>query len=115
MVATGISSVMDVSTAFIRSDVDGAIEVVVNFGPLSGREATLAEVDRLGRRLLATADRVTAHAIRSHDMSDDRETIVHQVVVEAVAPSDCAEELRDICEAWAVECATERSVTPRGY
>lgn len=103
---------MDVATAFIRSATDGAIEIVVNFGPLSGREATLAEVDRLARRLLVTAERVNAQAIRSHDMSDDRETIVHQVVVEAVAATSDADALRDTCETWATECAAERSITP---
>jgi hypothetical protein len=103
---------MDPTTAFIRSDADGAIEIVVNFGPLSGREATLAEVDRLARRLLATAEHVQVHAVRSHDMSPHSESIVHQVVVDAVAATDEAEGLRDVCETWAAECAAERSLEP---
>jgi hypothetical protein len=101
---------MDQTTAFVRSDTDGEIEIVVNFGPLSGREATQAEVDRLARRLLATAEEVRVHAVRTHDMSRTSESIVHQVVVEADG-SD-AETLRLVCEAWAVECADERSVAP---
>lgn len=103
---------MDLTTAFVRSSGDEAVEVVVNFGPLSGREATLAEVDRLGRQLLAVARSVRVHAVRTHDMAPDRETIVHQVVAEADASPDRAEQLRDICEAWAVDCAEERSVSP---
>jgi hypothetical protein len=103
---------MDLTTAFIRSNADGTIEIVVNFGPLSGREATLAEVDRLARRLLATAEDVQVHAVRSHDVSAYSESIVHQVVVEARAPAAEAPGLRDVCERWAAECASERSLEP---
>ena len=105
---------MDPTTAFIRSGAPGAIEIVVNFGPLSGREATQAEVDRLARRLLATAGEVRVHAVRTHDMSETSESIVHQVVVEAVAAAGDAEALRDVCETWAAECAAERSLDPVG-
>ena len=103
---------MDETTAFIRSASDGAIEIVVNFGPLSGREATLAEVDRLARRLLAMLDDVRVHAVRTHDVSKVSESIVHQVVVEAPAPAATADALRDVCEEWAADCAAERSVEP---
>jgi len=103
---------MDVTTAFVRSREGEAIEVVVNFGPLSGREATLAEVDRLARRLLAVASEVRVHAVRTHDMGPDRETIIHQVVAEAKAAAEQADAVRDLCEAWAVECAEERSLAP---
>jgi hypothetical protein len=105
---------MELTTAFIRSDADGAIEIVVNFGLLTGREATLAEVDRLARRLLATAEHVRADAVRSHDMSPYNETIVHQVAVEAVAASSDAEVLRQACEEWAADCAAERTLEPLG-
>lgn len=111
----GYTEAMNQAIAFLRSDAPGAVEVVVNFGPLSGREATLAEVDRLARRLLATvAAQVRVHAVRTHDVRPDTETIVHQVVVEADAPSLGAEALREICEAWATDCADERSVDPLG-
>ena len=103
---------MDPTIAFLRSQADGAIEIVVNFGPLAGREATQAEVDRLARRLLTAATHVQAHAVRTHDMSTESETIVHQVVVEARAPASEAAGMRDLCEAWAAECAAERSLKP---
>ena len=106
---------MDLTTAFVRSAVDGAIELVVNFGPLSGREATQAEVDRLARRLLEVAEHVRVDAVRSHDMGPETESIVHQVVVEAVAAPHAAGALRDLCEAWAVDCAAERSLEPLGH
>ncbi len=105
---------MDLTTAFVRSDTEGALEIVVNFGPLSGREATLAEVDRLARRLLATLEDVRVHAIRTHDVNPLSETIIHQVVVEAAAPAGAAA-LRDTCETWAAECAAERSVEPLDF
>ena len=103
---------MDLTTAFVRSTADGRVDVVVNFGPLSGREATQAEVDRLARRLLTVVGDVRVHAVRTHDMGPDRETIVHQVVVEAEASADRAEAVREICEDWALDCAEERSLSP---
>ena len=103
---------MDLTTAFVRTVTDGTVEVVVNFGPLSGREATQAEVDRLARRLLTVAAGVRVHAVRTHDMGPDRETIVHQVVVEADASAEHADAVRAICEAWALDCAEERSLSP---
>lgn len=106
---------MNPTVAFVRSEADGKVEVVINFGPLSGREATLAEVDRLARRLLTTAAaHVVVNAVRTHDMGPDTEAIVHQVVVEADAPAAEADALRDLCEAWATDCAHERSLEPLG-
>ena len=101
---------MDEAAAFVRSEQPRLTEIVVNFGPLSGREATLAEVDRLARRLLELTGQVRVHAVRTHDMGPESESIVHQVVIEADGTD--AEALRLVCEAWAVECADERSVAP---
>ena len=105
---------MNTTIAFIRPGAGGTPEIVVNFGPLTGREATLAEIDRLARRLLAVASRVRVHAVRTHDMTPETETIVHQVVAEATAAASHGDRLRDICEDWAVDCAEERSVEPLG-
>ena len=110
--AVGYRVRMDLTTAFLRSDDTGATEIVVNFGPLAGREATLAEVDRLARRLLGDVEYVRVHAIRSHEMSAQSESIVHQVVVQVPDGSEGVEHLREMCEAWAAECAAERSVEP---
>jgi hypothetical protein len=103
---------MDTTVAFVRAVHDGTVEVVVNFGPLSGREATLAEVDRLARRLCDVAGDVRAHAVRTHDMGRYSEAIVHQVVVEACVSASEAEAVRSICEDWASDCADERSLAP---
>ena len=105
---------MNTTVAFLRPGAGGAPEVVVNFGPLTGREATLAEIDRLARRLLDVASRVRVHAVRTHDMTPETETIVHQVVAEADAAPFDGRRLRDICEDWAVDCAEERSLEPLG-
>ena len=105
---------MNTAVAFLRPGAGAGPEVVVNFGPLTGREATLAEIDRLGRRLLEVATGVRVHAVRTHDMTAETETIVHQVVAETDAGKSEGDRLRDICEKWAVECAEERSLEPLG-
>src|SRR6476619_1382765 len=105
---------MNQTIAFIRPGAGGTPEIVVNFGPLTGREATLAEIDRLARRLLEVAARVRGRAVRTHDMTPETETIVHQVVAEADAAASDSGLLRDICEDWAVDCAEERSLEPLG-
>jgi len=105
---------MNSTIAFVRPGAGGEPEFVVNFGPLTGREATLAEIDRLARRLLEVAARVRVHAVRTHDMTPETETIVHQVVAQAEAAASDSGRLRDICEVWAVDCAAERSLEPLG-
>jgi hypothetical protein len=102
---------MDTTIAFLRPASD---EIVVNFGLLSGREATLAEVDRLARRLCELMVEVRVHAVRTHDMTRDSESIVHQVVVEAGTDATDLETMRSVCEEWAKECAEDRSLEPLG-
>jgi hypothetical protein len=102
---------MDTTIAFVRSASDGSHEVVVNFGLLAGREATLAEVDRLARRLCDVMPEVRVHAVRTHDVARASEAVVHQVVVEA-GPAANAEQVRAISETWATECAEDRSLEP---
>ena len=105
---------MDTTIAFLRSTSDGNTEIVVNFGLLSGREATLAEVDRLARRLCDVLPEVRVHAVRTHDMGRESEAVVHQVVVEAGSAPSEPEKLRAISETWATECAEDRSLEPLG-
>ncbi len=105
---------MDTTIAFVRPARGGGKEVVVNFGLLSGREATLAEVDRLARRLCDLMPEVRVHAVRTHDVNRESEAVVHQVVVETDGAPPNPEQLRAICEAWASECAVDRSLEPLG-
>jgi len=105
---------MDTTIAFLRPGGDGTTEIVVNFGLLSGREATLAEVDRLALRLCDVMPEARVHAVRTHDMTRGSESVVHQVVVEAGAAEGDAETMRSISEVWAKECAADRSLHPLG-
>ena len=47
-------------------------------------------------------------------MDAETESVVHQVVVEAGTRPEAVETLRAVCEAWASECAEERSLEPLG-
>jgi hypothetical protein len=101
-----------IPVSFVREDTAAGSAIVVNFGVLSGREATQAEVDRLGRRLLRAVPRVSVSACRRHELADDgHESIVHQVVVEGIDPAR-AGELVPVCDAWATDCAAERRLEP---
>lgn len=86
--------------------------VVVNFGILSGREATQAELDRLALELRdggASAE-MTITAERRQDYAPGFESVVHQVhVTLAGSPTPSVEA---ICREWALNCAEDRSVPP---
>jgi hypothetical protein len=94
-----------------------AIEVRVNFGVFSGREATAAEIDRLAEWLLDEVGEVSIISEERHEMDGNVEASVHQVRIE-VAPElvpDRPEELEQLKEAlidrashWARTCIAER-------
>jgi hypothetical protein len=87
--------------------------VVVNFGILSGREATQAELDRLAdvlRRAGAGAE-MTIIAERRQDYAPGFEGVVHQVHV-TLADSSPTRLVETICRQWALSCAEDRSVEP---
>jgi hypothetical protein len=94
--------------AFVADELDLGIEVVVNFGVVTGREATQAEVDRLARAIQPEVDRLAILAARRHEYGDTSDTVVHQVVVEAIGPDGAAERIRALCEEWAADCAADR-------
>jgi hypothetical protein len=99
---------VEAAVAFI-AERDLGFDVVVNFGIVTGREATQAEVDRLARSLLPEAEPLSIVATRRHAYADGRETVVHQVIVESGARDRAlAEPLRLACEAWASDCAADR-------
>ena len=86
--------------------------VVVNFGILSGREATQAELDRLARafRQAGAGAQMTITAERRQDYGRDFEGVVHQVRVGlGDSPTEWVEA---ICRAWALSCAEDRRVEP---
>ena len=87
--------------------------VVINFGLLSGREATQAELDRLAlvlRRTGAGAE-MTITAERRQDYAPGFEGVVHQVHV-TLADAPTTRLVETICREWALSCAEDRSVEP---
>ena len=102
-----MSTTMELPDSFAEGDGS----VVVNFGILTGREATIAEVDRLARSLaLAGGDEISITAQRSHGYAGGIETVVHQVVVRADDVEGA--ELERLCTLWVHECADDRRVAP---
>jgi hypothetical protein len=86
--------------------------VVVNFGILSGREATQAELDRLALELreAGAGAEMTITAARRQDYGPGFEGVVHQVhVTLAGSPTP---RMQAICREWALNCAEDRSVEP---
>lgn len=88
--------------AFLDGD-----RIRVNFGMYAGREATQAEIDDLGRALLAQTDSVTIVAERRTILDRTMEASVHQVLVE-LPPGASADELLEVTRAWAAACVAER-------
>jgi hypothetical protein len=92
--------------------------VHVNFGVFTGREATLAEIDRLAAWLLDRVPHVTIVSEVRHEIDRHSEAAVHQVRIE-VPPNDILgplEELEswlvDQAERWAHQCVAERNARP---
>ena len=86
--------------------------VVVNFGILSGREATQAELDRLALafREAGAGAEMTITAERRQEYGRGFEGIIHQVRV--TLGDSPAEWVEAICRAWALSCAEDRRVEP---
>jgi hypothetical protein len=98
---------MDFPECFVERDGT----VVVNFGVLTGREATIAEVDRLARAInTAGSDDIRLVAERVHEYGGGVETVVHLVVARA-GGIDTAE-LERLCTLWVRDCAADRHVSP---
>lgn len=95
------------------------LEVRINFGMLTGREATAAEIDELAEALLPAVGQVSIVSEERHEIGEHAEASVHQVVVEVnqqhVPPAEeDAEQLsaRIVEEAvrWTHSCAADRQV-----
>jgi hypothetical protein len=90
---------------------DGSGDVVVNFGLLTGREATQAELDRLARSLqeAGAAEHLAISAVRRQEYGPRVEAVAAQVHVSADGEHEAVVEL---CRAWVLECAEDRRVEP---
>jgi hypothetical protein len=98
---------MDLPACFLEHDGS----VVVNFGILTGREATIAEVDRLARAVAGSGgDEIRIVAQRIHEYGGGVETSVHQVVARADGFDAAA--LERLCTAWVRDCAADRHIEP---
>jgi hypothetical protein len=90
----------------------GDREIRVNFGVLTGREVTAAEIDELARELHSRIDTFSIVAEQHHEFAGEVEATVHQVRIEVENPID--EEFRgrllEIAERWAEGCAAERTL-----
>ena len=87
--------------------------VVVNFGILSGREATQAELDRLALvlRQAGVGAEMTITSERRQDYAPGFEGVIHQVRV-TLAGSPPTGLMETICCQWALSCAEDRIVEP---
>jgi hypothetical protein len=94
------------------------VTVHVNFGVYTGREATLAEIDRLAASLLDRVPHVTIVSEVRHEIDRHSEAAVHQVRIEVPpheleTPSEQLEGwLIDQAERWARQCLSERNTGP---
>lgn len=94
-----------------------AVELRVNFGLFAGREATPAEIETLGRELLAKVSHVSIVSERHHEIGAEAECTVHQLRIEvppdALPLWECdLPEMRgrliEVTERWARACIAER-------
>lgn len=94
------------------------VAVHVNFGIYAGREATLAEIDRLAASLLDRIPHVTIVSEIRHEIDRHSEAAVHQVRIEVPpqdgngAPDQLQAWLVEQAERWARQCVAERSTAP---
>ncbi len=90
----------------------GDREIRVNFGVITGREVTAAEVDELARELSSRVDAFSIVAEQRYEFAGDVEATVHQVKIEVEKPIEVEfrGRLVEIVERWADACAAERTL-----
>lgn len=95
------------------------LEIRVNFSMFAGREATPAEIDHLGARLLDKVTEVAIVAEERHEISARSEAALHQVRIEVSGDElpDAEHELDELrgrlieaAEQWARDCIAGRRV-----
>ena len=101
----------DRTLVFVAEGARGP-ELVVNFGVFAGREATEAEMFRLGGRLLEELESVEIVSERRYELDAERAATVHQVRVELpLAAGGRERELSELTADWAEDCIDERRLT----
>ena len=99
---------MDETFVFVNEKDDGGTEVLVNFGMHAGREATQAEVERLGQQLLEHTGVVDVVCEQRYRFDRERELSVYQVRVETPEDGQVSDVLVDAIDVWARDCVAER-------
>ncbi|HKB92750.1 MAG TPA: hypothetical protein VKC62_00765 [Gaiellaceae bacterium] len=101
---------VDPAVAFRVRDHDPVgLEVRVNFGMLTGRTATQAEIDDLARSLRPLTPSFQVVSEERHEFGGDVEASVHQVVVEVDDADDgLALQVVEAAQRWAEACFASR-------
>ena len=93
----------------VREHERPGLEVRVNFGLLTGRDVTPAEIDDLAHELRDILPSFEIVAEQRHEFGDDVEVSVHQVVIETAGDSnDVAMDVVGTAERWARACFDAR-------
>jgi hypothetical protein len=95
-----------------EAEGDGELELVVNFGIFSGREATPAEIERLAHELLEELESVEIICEQRYEFDREVEARIYRIRVEP-PPGNAGRvgELRSVVDAWAQDCIGERRIT----
>jgi hypothetical protein len=103
---------MEPTVAFrVREQERPGLEVRVNFGMLTGREATRAEIDHLAHALRGFAPSFEIVSEERHEFGGDSEASLHQIVIEMPPVEDeVAMGVVGAAERWARACFDERHV-----
>ena len=96
----------------VRQGEPPALAIRINFGILAGREATPAEIDTLGRKLLELVRDISIVSEQHYEMGRGHEAVVHLVKIEMDAGESVDAELEDrlvsAAANWAEACAQAR-------
>lgn len=104
---------MDETFVFANERDDGGTEVMVNFGMHAGREATQAEVERLGQQLIEHTAVVDIVCEQRYRFDRERELSLYQVRVETPEDGRVPDAVVEAVDAWARDCVAERRlITP---
>jgi len=98
---------LDHILAFIAEPDTPEREVRVNFGVFAGRAVTPAEIDDLAKLLIPEFGQVSITAEERHELSDQSEVTVQQVLVGLPENVDATRALETV-ERWAQSCIDDR-------
>lgn len=95
------------STVFVTEPATSPLEVRVNFGLITARQATRAELDDLAARLVPLLGTVSLVAEHRQETDGHAEIELHQVRID-LADAARADEVVTIAEAWLQDCFESR-------